>query len=42
MVPIPPAEPQEIDAFTKIARKTILQTQNEQVINTPTHLCTVI
>ena len=36
MVPQPPAEPQEINAFTTITRLTFLQTQNEQVSNTCT------
>ena len=33
MVPISPAEPPDINAFTTIARLTFLQTQNEQVSN---------
>ena len=36
MVPIPPAEPQEIDTFAKIAILTFLQAQNEQVSNNHT------
>ena len=36
MVPIPPAETPEINAFTTITRLTFLQTQNEQVSNTCT------
>ena len=36
MVPVPPAEPLEINAFTKITRLTFLQTQDEQVSNTHT------
>ena len=31
MVPIPPAEPPEINTFTTIARLTFLQTQDVQV-----------
>ena len=36
MVPIPPAEPLDINAFKIIARPTFFQTQNEQINNTPT------
>ena len=36
MIPIPPAEAPEINAFTTIARLTVLQTQNEQVSNIST------
>ena len=42
IVPIPPAEPPEIDAFTTVARLIFLETQNE-LVRTPTHnLCMVI
>ena len=34
MVPVPPAELPEINAFTTITRLTFLQTQDEQVSNT--------
>ena len=34
MVPIPPAEPPESNAFTTIVRLTFLQSQDEQVSNT--------
>ena len=34
MVPIPPTEPPEINAFTTIAKLTFLQTQNVQISNT--------
>ena len=36
MIPIPAAEPPEINAFTTITRLTFLQTQNEQISNTHT------
>ena len=36
MLPIPPAETPGNDAFTTVARLTILQTQNEHVSNTYT------
>ena len=34
MVPVPPAELPEINAFTTITRLTFLQTQDEQISNT--------
>ena len=42
MIPVPPAEPPEINAFTKITRLTFLQAQDEQVSTTPKNLCTVM
>ena len=36
MIPIPPAEPPEINIFTTNARLTFLQMQNEQFSDTST------